>query len=263
MTASESNAAIFERRNEMPATIRPQSDSITTCPKCGYTRQPTDVAPDGECPECKVIYAKFDPVRYAELEQKRQELAARRRDNMSVGNNAEKPVERLPRHRAAVAFVQPQFDDDFSDQRAGRFVESSLISGEGVIQTAKVSWMSQLRYFIFAVFFLILGAYFLPWIIVAFLLVLSMVVNVTSTELAVTNKKVIGKIGFIRRTSVDIPVRKLESINIDQGIIGRVFGYGTIELIGIGGNYFVIPWIKNPMKFRRTVMSAMDEDENQ
>jgi len=33
----------------------------TTCPKCNYTRQPTDLAPDYECPQCGVIYAKFDP----------------------------------------------------------------------------------------------------------------------------------------------------------------------------------------------------------
>lgn len=236
---------------------------MTTCPKCGYTRQPTDIAPQGECPECKVIYAKFDPVRYAELERKRQELAARRRNNAGAVMPAEKPLERLADRRVVAAFAQPQFDHVFSAQRAGRFVESSLIAGEGVIQVAKVSWLSQLRYLVFAVFFSVLGAYFLPWIIVAFLLLLSIVVNVTSTELAVTNKKVIGKVGFIRRESVDIPVRKLESIHIDQGIVGRLCGYGTIELIGVGGNYLVIPWIKNPMKFRRTVMSVMDDEESQ
>ena len=52
---------------------------MTTCPKCGYVRQPTDTAPDYECPKCKIIYSKFDPaaekVRQASIELKRQQAA--------------------------------------------------------------------------------------------------------------------------------------------------------------------------------------------
>ena len=52
---------------------------MTTCPKCGYVRQPTDTAPDYECPKCKIIYSKFDPAaekrRQADLELKRQKAA--------------------------------------------------------------------------------------------------------------------------------------------------------------------------------------------
>ena len=45
------------------------------CPKCEYVRKPTDTAPDYECPECGIIYAKFDPDRDAENERRRHNLS--------------------------------------------------------------------------------------------------------------------------------------------------------------------------------------------
>jgi uncharacterized protein YbjQ (UPF0145 family) len=44
---------------------------MITCPKCGHTRQPGDGHPDYECPKCGIIYAKFDPAKYAEVQAAR------------------------------------------------------------------------------------------------------------------------------------------------------------------------------------------------
>lgn len=95
-------------------------------------------------------------------------------------------------------------------------------------------------------------------VIFPILFILLAIINVTSTELAVTNKKVIGKAGFIRRVSIDLPLEKLESVNIDQGVIGRILGYGRVSIRGVGGNNVSIPFIKKPMDFRRVIMGLMD-----
>lgn len=133
----------------------------------------------------------------------------------------------------------------------GSFVENSLITGEKVEANATISWLSQFWYFVFSLL--------LCWtILFPVLFILIAILNVTTTELAITNKKVIGKVGFIRRVSIDLPLTKLESINIDQGIIGRLLGYGKVSIRGIGGTNVSIPYIKTPMDFRRVVMNLID-----
>ncbi|MDO3523604.1 PH domain-containing protein [Ralstonia pseudosolanacearum] len=133
----------------------------------------------------------------------------------------------------------------------GSFVENSLIPGEKVEMRATITWLSQFWYFVFAIALIMT-------VIFPVILILFAVINVTSTELAVTNKKIIGKAGFIRRVSIDLPLDKLESVNISQGIIGRIFGFGRITVRGVGGNSVAIPYIKSPMDFRRVVMSLLD-----
>jgi len=134
----------------------------------------------------------------------------------------------------------------------GSFVKDSLIPGENIESTAEISWMSQFWYFFWTVL--------LCWTaIIPVLLILSAIINIVTTELAVTNKKLIGKTGFIRRESIDMPLSKLESVVIDQGIIGRMFGYGRVSIRGVGGNRVSIPHIKNPLEFRRIVMGLIDQ----
>jgi uncharacterized membrane protein YdbT with pleckstrin-like domain len=131
------------------------------------------------------------------------------------------------------------------------FVENSLIPGEKIEAQATITWLSQFWYFVFALVLVMTVIFPILFIVLA-------IINVTSTELAVTNKKVIGKAGFIRRVSIDLPLEKLESVNIDQGIIGRILGYGRVSIRGIGGNNVSIPFIKKPMDFRRVIMGLMD-----
>ncbi|RWA45671.1 hypothetical protein AU476_01155 [Cupriavidus sp. UYMSc13B] len=131
------------------------------------------------------------------------------------------------------------------------FVENSLIPGERIETQATITWLSQFWYFVFAIVLIMTVIFPIIFILLAIL-------NVTTTELAVTNKKVIGKTGFIRRVSIDLPLEKLESVNINQGIMGRILGYGRVTIRGIGGNNVSIPFIKKPMDFRRVIMGLMD-----
>ncbi|MDR3056446.1 MAG: PH domain-containing protein [Zoogloeaceae bacterium] len=136
----------------------------------------------------------------------------------------------------------------------GQFVQNSLISGENIEAEATIPWLSQFWYFVLALVTI-------PTVVLPIIFILFAIINVLTTELAVTNKKVIGKAGFIRRVSIDMPLSKLESINIDQGVIGRIFNFGSVSVRGIGGNNVGIPYINAPMNFRRVVMDLMDGNQ--
>ncbi|WP_031408452.1 PH domain-containing protein [Thiomonas sp. FB-Cd] len=86
---------------------------------------------------------------------------------------------------------------------------------------------------------------------------LSAFVRYQTSEFAVTNKRVIMKVGLIRRTSVEIVLNKIESIKVDQGIAGRIFDYGSIAIVGTGGTHDPFHRIAAPLQFRRAVQEQL------
>jgi uncharacterized membrane protein YdbT with pleckstrin-like domain len=70
-------------------------------------------------------------------------------------------------------------------------------------------------------------------------------------EFVITNKRVIVKTGLISRKTFEMNLSKIESVNVDQGIMGRILGYGTIRIVGSGGTREVFPKIRKPLAFRR------------
>lgn len=78
-----------------------------------------------------------------------------------------------------------------------------------------------------------------------------------SSEFAVTNKRVIFKIGVLRKRTAEMFLNKIESIGADQGIAGRVFGYGTIVVRGTGGTLEPFDKISHPLEFRRQVQEQI------
>ena len=72
-----------------------------------------------------------------------------------------------------------------------------------------------------------------------------------SSEFAVTNKRVIIKLGLLSRRSVEILLTKVEAITVDQTLLGRIFGYGSITIIGTGGTKEPFHLIGDPLEFRR------------
>lgn len=84
-----------------------------------------------------------------------------------------------------------------------------------------------------------------------------------STELAITSKRVIAKVGFISRSTIELNHKKVESFIVDQSIFGRIFGFGTIVVCGTGGGKTPIPNIDNPLEFRRQAMKVADEADSQ
>lgn len=82
-----------------------------------------------------------------------------------------------------------------------------------------------------------------------------------TTDLGVTNKRVIAKSGLIGRRTVEQRIQKIESIRVGQGLFGRMLNYGTIMIHGTGGATTPIKDVADPFAFKRAVESAIDDYE--
>src|SRR6266849_2983150 len=81
-----------------------------------------------------------------------------------------------------------------------------------------------------------------------------------TTEMAVTNKRVIVKTGLVDRRTTEILLSRIESVVVDEPALGRIFGYGTVTVRGTGGTPEVFEKIQHPLKFREQVQSQIAGD---
>lgn len=153
------------------------------------------------------------------------------------------------------------------------YVDSNLMQGENVIHRAKLSKILFFWHGIFATGFLVLSLWLLfhssynqnfagICFIVAVFLMLPSYIQYTTSEFAVTNKRVIVKVGLIRRQTLETLLQKIEAIGIDQSIMGRILNYGTITVIGTGGTKESFQNIADPLAFRRAVQEQTDAKES-
>src|SRR5687768_10066437 len=128
------------------------------------------------------------------------------------------------------------------------YIEDSLIEGERVVHTARVSWWSQFG-------LIVLGIVLLVVVIGLFFLIAAWI-RVRSTEIAITNRRVIAKFGFIKRDTVEINLEKVEALRVEQAMMGRMLNFGTIFISGAGTSVAPIRDIADPLVFRRKFMEA-------
>ncbi len=77
-----------------------------------------------------------------------------------------------------------------------------------------------------------------------------------STELAVTDRRVIHKTGFFSRQTQEMHREKVESVDVQQSFLGRIFGYGTVLVRGIGSTWEPFSNIADPLAFRSNITAA-------
>ncbi len=82
-----------------------------------------------------------------------------------------------------------------------------------------------------------------------------------TTEMVITNKRIVVKTGLIRRETFDNRLAKVEGVSVEQGIIGRIFGYGSVTVRGVGIGSLTIPGIANAQGFKNAFNQACDEAE--
>lgn len=78
-----------------------------------------------------------------------------------------------------------------------------------------------------------------------------------AAEFVVTNKRVIVKLGIVRKHTAEMFLHKVESIGVDQTVAGRIFGFGTISINGTGGSIESFQTIAKPFEFRRQVQEQI------
>ena len=101
-------------------------------------------------------------------------------------------------------------------------------------------------------YFWMLGAVFL---IYAAGLGIDRAIHYASSEFAVTSKRVVIKVGFINRKTLEMVLTKVETIRVNQSILGRVLNFGTIVVTGTGGTNEPFTAIADPLEFRRQVQA--------
>jgi uncharacterized membrane protein YdbT with pleckstrin-like domain len=143
------------------------------------------------------------------------------------------------------------------------YVESNLLPNEQITYRANIHWII---YAFPAIVFLIAiivglsgGGWIASGVIVAIAVVLFLPpwIRAASSEFAITNKRVLIKVGLIRRHSLELLLQKVEGIGVDQSILGRILGYGTITVSGVGGTKEAFQMISKPLEFRRQVQASL------
>ena len=131
------------------------------------------------------------------------------------------------------------------------YVESVLTPGERVVYTGHVSAWSQFWLWV-------LGAVLLPVFGIGLIALVIAWINIRTTELAVTERRVIAKFGLIRRDTIEIKVERIESVQVNQSVMGRLLGFGTIVFSGAGTPQLTVPNIARPLEFRKAVVGAQE-----
>jgi uncharacterized membrane protein YdbT with pleckstrin-like domain len=95
------------------------------------------------------------------------------------------------------------------------------------------------------------------FLIVALVVAFPRFFRYATSEFAVTNKRVIVKVGLIYRQTLELVLTKVETIGVEQTILGRVFDFGTIIITGTGGTKEPFKDIASPLQFREQVQSQL------
>lgn len=132
------------------------------------------------------------------------------------------------------------------------YVEDALVKDERIIHVGHISLWSLSH-------LIALGVLLLPAFGLGLIFLVMAYIRYKTTELAITSKRVIAKFGFISRRTVEINISKVESIQVDQGILGRLFDFGTLLVSGAGDPQAPIPGISEPMAFRRAFIEAQEQ----
>jgi uncharacterized membrane protein YdbT with pleckstrin-like domain len=84
------------------------------------------------------------------------------------------------------------------------------------------------------------------------------VISYFCTEFAVTDKRVMVKLGLIKRDTFELNLDRVTNLNVNQSVLGRFLNYGDITVVGIGGSLAPIRAVVDPLNFRRIVLTEVE-----
>lgn len=128
------------------------------------------------------------------------------------------------------------------------YIQDSLSAGEKVENLFKLHWIAWVPMCIW----LILG---LVTFGITWLIALYEFLRLKFIEQGVTNKRVILKKGIISRKTEEMKITSIETVEINQGVFGRIFGFGTVKVTGRGISDVVFSGIDDPMAVKRHIES--------
>jgi uncharacterized membrane protein YdbT with pleckstrin-like domain len=165
------------------------------------------------------------------------------------------------------------------------YVEDNLLQGEKVLFSGKISTAVFLRplfafiitlflfytltqipksanfnngFIVFLVFVLIFC-----FLISTFVLLIRAIIKISTSEFAVTNKRILVKTGFVRRNTVELLLAKVESIGVDQNVLGRLLNFGTVVITGTGGTSQRVYALSDPIVIRKRLNQVLERINTQ
>jgi uncharacterized membrane protein YdbT with pleckstrin-like domain len=164
------------------------------------------------------------------------------------------------------------------------YVEQNLNPGERILYATRLHWVAIFRSIFVDTVFSVVGLALIVWgvaghhaetgpagvaelagitlIILGSVILAMAVVRRNATEMAVTNKRVIIKVGFLTKRTVELFLSKVESVGVEQTLLGRMLGFGSITVRGTGGTNEPFSHVANPLEFRRQVQHQIEEHLN-
>ncbi len=161
------------------------------------------------------------------------------------------------------------------------YIQQNLTRDETIIAQARLHWVIFARPFFWLVvtlLWLIVGARYevlqfrlLPIVppvykvlagITLFATVISALLTYIAyftTEFSITNKRMVMKTGLMHRVTREVLLNRIESISIDQSLMGRLFNYGALLVTGVGGSWDPLAPLPDPLHLRNTVQEQIEE----
>ncbi|HUQ74361.1 MAG TPA: PH domain-containing protein [Burkholderiales bacterium] len=144
------------------------------------------------------------------------------------------------------------------------YVESVLASGENIVHRAAVSHWHYAVSYLFGIVLVAGGvaAYVMraeqSWHIagaaalaIGVIVILVTLIRRSTTELVLTDRRIIAKRGFISRDTVEMNLGKVESVHVNQSFMGRMLDYGDVSVVGTGSSLEPLRAVSRPLELRR------------
>src|SRR6516165_4981675 len=151
----------------------------------------------------------------------------------------------------------------------GRYIDEILQPGEKVLYSTNAHWMFYLpsiaAWIVSVVLFILARATTIAGVVLLCLTSAAVVALVAlywtarawfhrwTTETDVTNMRVVHKAGFIKRRTFEMALDKIESVDVNQSIMGRILNYGDVTIMGVGEGRETIRTIAAPLQFRNNI----------
>ncbi len=158
------------------------------------------------------------------------------------------------------------------------YVDSVLADGERIVYRAAISHWKFLLYYLIGGLFLMAGAIVAltasvseqmqlaaagALLFIGVVLVVAALVQRLTTELVLTDRRIITKRGLISRDTVEMNLSKVESVRVNQGLLARVLNYGDVTVIGTGASLEPLRGIANPLELRKQLGAVTQEGASQ
>lgn len=128
------------------------------------------------------------------------------------------------------------------------YVDKSLAMNERVVARAHFHWGYRLT--------ALLALLLLGWLIIGIWIFFSMMIRAWTTEIAVTNQRLVFKRGWLSLDTQEMALPNIEGVKVSQGFWGHLLGYGHVRIEGTGVDAIVTPPIAHPIDFRRAIENA-------